>query len=72
MRRQRKENSRIKLPWFIHDVNGLLSQTEKAHDHAKEVLEGLDQKLSRVEYEELSSQVYDYEEEKIFISETVI
>ena len=28
------------------------------------MLEGLDQKLSRVEYEELSSQVYDYEEEK--------
>ena len=53
-----------KIAWFIHDVNGLLSQTEKAHDHAKEVLEGLDQKLSRVEYEELSSQVYDYEEEK--------
>ena len=48
-----------KIAWFIHDVNGLLSQTEKAHDHAKEVLEGLDQKLSRVEYEELSSQVYD-------------
>ena len=42
----------------------LFCQTEKAHDHAKEVLEGLDQKLSRVEYEELSSQVYDYEEEK--------
>lgn len=53
-----------KIVWFIHDVNGLLSQTEKAHDHAKEVLEGLDQKLSRVEYEELSNQVYDYEEEK--------
>ena len=28
------------------------------------MLESLDQKLSRVEYEELSSQVYDYEEEK--------
>ena len=28
-----------KIAWFIHDVNGLLSQTEKAHDHAKEVLE---------------------------------
>ena len=53
-----------KIAWFIHDVNGLLSQTEKAHDHTKEVLEGLDQKLSRVEYEELSSQVYDYAEEK--------
>ena len=53
-----------KIAWFIHDVNGLLSQTEKVHDHTKEVLESLDQKLSRSRIRGTSSQVYDYEEEK--------
>ena len=53
-----------KIAWFIHDVNNLLSQTEKAHDHSKEVLESLDKDIARVEYEELSSQVYECEDEK--------
>lgn len=34
-----------KIAWFIHDVNGLLSQTEKAHDHAKEVLEAFQSRI---------------------------
>ena len=59
---ERKQQN--KIAWFIHDVNNLLNETKEAHTQAKEQLESLDKDISRVEYEELSSQVYTQEEQK--------
>ena len=61
---QEERKQQNKIAWFIHDVNGLLSETQAASKQSKELLENIDKDLSRVEYEELSSQVYHYEEEK--------
>lgn len=53
-----------KIAWFIHDVNALLNDTQKEYSASKEQLEGLDKAVARVEYEELSSKVYESEKEK--------
>lgn len=53
-----------KIAWFIHDVNALLNDTQKECSVSNEQLEGLDKAVARVEYEELSSKVYESEKEK--------
>lgn len=45
-------------------MNALLNDTQKEYSASKEQLEGLDKAVARVEYEELSSKVYESEKEK--------
>ena len=42
-------------------MNALLNDTQKEYSASKEQLEGLDKAVARVEYEELSSKVYESE-----------
>lgn len=64
-----KEEERIqenKIAWFIHDLNTLHEETLKQHGKVLEHIEELEQKVERVQYEELSSQVYECEDQKDF------
>ena len=62
---EKEENyQQNKIAWFIYDVNNLLHKTEQEQKQSEEVLEKLNQDISRVEYEELSSNLYDYEDEQ--------
>lgn len=61
---QEERTQQNKIAWFIYDVRGLLEKTKEAHTHSKEILENIEQDISRVEYEELSSRVYEQEEIK--------
>ena len=59
-----ERNQENKIAWFIHDVNELLNETQKEYNSSKEQMENLDKDVARVEYEELSSKVYESEREK--------
>ena len=61
---QEEGSQQNKIAWFIHDINGLLQTTEEEYRQSEAVMEKLDQDISRVEYEELSSRFYGWEDEK--------
>lgn len=55
-----------KIAWFIHDLDALHEDTQKQHQQVQDTIEELNQAVERVEYEELSSQVYMCEDKKEF------
>ncbi len=61
---QEEGRQQNKIAWFIHDIKGLLQTTEEAYGQSESVMEKLDQDISRVEYEELSSNFYAWEDDK--------
>ena len=61
---QEEGRQQNKIAWFIHDIKGLLQITEEAYGQSESVMEKLDQDISRVEYEELSSNFYAWEDDK--------
>lgn len=61
---QEEKRQQNKIAWFIYDVNDLLQTTEQEYSQAESVIEKLEQDISRVEYEDLSSQFYAFENEK--------
>ena len=61
---QEENRQQNKIAWFIHDINGLLQTTEEEYRQSESAMEKLDQDISRVEYEELSSKFYASEDEK--------
>ncbi len=61
---QEEGRQQNKIAWFIHDIKGLLQITEEAYGQSESVMEKMDQDISRVEYEELSSNFYAWEDDK--------
>lgn len=61
---QEESRQQNKIAWFLHDVKVLLHTTEEAYVRSEEKLEKLKESISRIEYEELSSHMYDCEDEK--------
>lgn len=55
-----------KIAWLIHDLDRSLRMTEGKHQKKQEEIDILLQEISKVEYEELSSKVYELEDQKDF------
>lgn len=63
---QEKQESENRIAWFIHDLEQLRKSTKEQSQDTWRQAERLEQEAAQVEYEELSSQVYQQKDQQLF------